>query len=148
MPTATLTGLVFVAVSINLARIISGPGLPGRAFEALAQLLQVFFIASFALIPHQSRELLAGETLAIAVLSLACQVISQSRYARQRAGHPRAWLVTRTVISLCSTLPFFIGGFMVMFGQAGWICGLVIGIVLSFIAAVLGAWILLIEILR
>jgi hypothetical protein len=31
---ATLTGLVFVAVSINLARILSIPGLPGRAFDA------------------------------------------------------------------------------------------------------------------
>ena len=28
---ATLTGLVFVAASINLARIIEAPGLPSRA---------------------------------------------------------------------------------------------------------------------
>jgi hypothetical protein len=30
---ATLTGLVFVAVSINLAKIVAYPGLPSRAAE-------------------------------------------------------------------------------------------------------------------
>src|SRR5580704_17593711 len=79
---ATLTGLVFVAVSINLTRILSVPGLPGRAFDALLQLLQVFFVASFTLVPHQSAQLLATEILVIAVFSLIGQVISQSRYAQ------------------------------------------------------------------
>lgn len=145
---ATLTGLVFVAVSINLAQIISIPGLPGRAFEALAQLLQVFFIASFALIPHQSVELLAGEILGIALLSLTGQIISLSRYARMRAGHPRSWLSTRIVVTVVTTMPFCVCGLMLLFGLPAWICGLVLGFVTSFIAAVVGAWILLIEILR
>jgi hypothetical protein len=145
---ATLTGLVFVAVSINIARIISIPGLPGRAVEALAQLLQVFFIASFALIPRQSAELLAAEILTIVVISLTGQIISQSRYARMRAGHPRLWLVTRIVFTVVATLPFCVCGFMLLFGLTTWIYGLVLGIVISFIAAVIGAWILLIEILR
>jgi hypothetical protein len=145
---ATLTGLVFVAVSINLARILSFPGLPGRAVEALAQLLQVFFIASLALIPHQSAQLLAAEILGITLLSFACQITSQSRYALMRANHPRAWLVTRIVVTVVATLPFCVCGFMLLFGLAAWISGLVVGFVCSFIAAVIGAWILLIEILR
>ena len=36
---ATLTGLLFVAVSINLARILEFPGLPERAAETIVQLL-------------------------------------------------------------------------------------------------------------
>jgi hypothetical protein len=36
---ATLTGLVFVAVSINLSKILTFPGLPGRAAESLLQFL-------------------------------------------------------------------------------------------------------------
>jgi len=39
---ATLTGLVFVAVSINLARILETPGLSGRAAESILHFLQVF----------------------------------------------------------------------------------------------------------
>ena len=46
---ATLTGLVFVAVSINLDRIMEYPGLPGRAAESILQFLQVFLISVVAL---------------------------------------------------------------------------------------------------
>jgi hypothetical protein len=34
---ATLTGLVFVAVSINLAKIVVYPGLPSRAAKSILQ---------------------------------------------------------------------------------------------------------------
>ena len=40
---ATLTGLVFVALALNLTRILATPGLPGRAGEALLLLLMVVF---------------------------------------------------------------------------------------------------------
>jgi hypothetical protein len=43
---ATLIGLVFVAVSINLNRIMTFPGLPGRAGESVLQFLEVFLIAT------------------------------------------------------------------------------------------------------
>lgn len=42
---ATLTGLVFVAVSVNVNRILSVSGLSSRAAESLLQLLGVFFIS-------------------------------------------------------------------------------------------------------
>ena len=43
---ATLTGLVFVAVSLNLSKIMTIAGLPGRAGESMIQLLQVFFVVT------------------------------------------------------------------------------------------------------
>ena len=45
---ASLTGLVFVAVSINLTRVISVPGLAGRAAESIIQLFGVFIVSSAA----------------------------------------------------------------------------------------------------
>lgn len=145
---ATLTGLVFVAVSINLTRILSVPGLPGRAFDALVQLLQVYFIASFVLVPHQRAELLAIEILGIAVVSLIGQLISQSRYARQNTHHPRSWLLHRIIMTAMATLPFCVCAMLLLLGSQAWISGLVLGNVFSFIAAVMGAWVLLVEILR
>ena len=38
---AALTGLIFVAVSINLKRILEFPALPRRAFKALVMLVDV-----------------------------------------------------------------------------------------------------------
>jgi hypothetical protein len=145
---ATLTGLVFVAVSINLTRILSVPGLPGRAFDALLQLLQVFFIASFTLVPHQSAQALATEILVIAVFSLIAQLISQTRYARLQPDHPRSWLAIRITLSLAAALPFYFCGLLLIPGLPAAIFGLVLGCIFSFVAAVMGAWVLLIEILR
>lgn len=49
---ATLTGLVFVALSVNLPKITNFPGLAGRAAESLLQFLEVFLISTMALVPR------------------------------------------------------------------------------------------------
>jgi modulator of FtsH protease len=145
---ATLTGLVFVAVSINLSRIMEVPGLPGRAAESLLQLLQVFFVSGAALVPRQSVTALAGEILAISVVSWVIQTIGQIRYARSRRGHPRLWLLSRTVMGQVSTAPFWVAGILLALRNPNGLYWLVPGIAFSFVAGVMSAWVLLVEILR
>jgi hypothetical protein len=145
---ATLTGLVFVAVSINMTRIVETPGLAGRAAESMAHFLQVFFICTVALIPRQPATALAFEILAIALLSWALQVTSQIRYAKTRAGHPRLWLVMRIVQTQLSSVPFIVAALLLFLGWPGGVYWLVPGFFFSFVAGVLNAWVLLIEILR
>ena len=48
---AALTGLVFVALSINLTQILSAPGLPGRAGETIAMLTEAVVISLLGLVP-------------------------------------------------------------------------------------------------
>jgi modulator of FtsH protease len=145
---ATLTGLVFVSMSINLSRIMEIPGLPGRAVESLAQLLQVFFISSVALVPRQPVPILAGESLAIGVASWLLQFLAQLRYARSRKGHPLSWLLSRVFFGLISTGPICAGAALLALGNPTALFWIVGGFVFSFIASVMGAWILLVEILR
>jgi hypothetical protein len=52
---AALTGLVFVAVSINVDRILRFRGLPERAQATLMLLLGVVLVSLIGLIPGQSR---------------------------------------------------------------------------------------------
>jgi hypothetical protein len=113
---ATLTGLVFVAVSFNLSKIISFPGLSSRAGESLLQLLDVFFISSVALVPGQSPKLLGLEVFLIGFVSWIAQVSGQLRYLFNRAGHPLTWLACRAVGAQLATLPFCIGGVEMMGG--------------------------------
>src|SRR5580704_17716086 len=82
---ATLTGLVFVAVSINLPRILETPGLPGRAAESMLQFLQVFFASSAVLMPRQSLIALGCEIVGVTTLAWWGQLVSQIRYARMRS---------------------------------------------------------------
>ncbi len=58
---AALTGLIIVAVSINLQRILSFPQLPGRAAEMLIMLVGALLVCSFGLMPGQSVKQLGGE---------------------------------------------------------------------------------------
>jgi modulator of FtsH protease len=48
---AALSGLLFVAVSINLTRILQYPHLPGRAAETLVVLLSPLGVATIGLVP-------------------------------------------------------------------------------------------------
>lgn len=145
---ATLTGLVFVAVSINLARILETPGLSGRAAESIAHFLQVFFVCTATMIPRQPMPALAVEILAIATLSLGIQVTAQIRYAKSRSGHPLVWLIMRIVQTQLAGLPFVVAACFLILGSPTGLFWLVPGFVFSFVAGVANAWVLLIEILR
>jgi hypothetical protein len=145
---ATLTGLVFVAVSINLARIIAFPGLPSRAAESILQFLQVFFICTATLIPHQPGGLLGIEVLVVSVFSWTMQVIAHVRYGRSRSGHPRLWLIIRVLQTQLASFPFFIAGICLLTGSQAGPYWLVPGFAFSFMAGVANAWVLLVEVVR
>jgi hypothetical protein len=145
---ATLTGLVFVAVSINLTRVLSSPGLPGRAAESLAQFLQVFFVCMAALIPRQTAAALATEIIVVTLMCWVLQLASQINYARSRSGHPKWWLVTRVVQTHLGSVPLFVAAICLLAGSSSGLYWLVPGFFLSFFAGILNAWILLIEINR
>jgi hypothetical protein len=145
---ATLTGLVFVAVSINLPRIVETPGLSGRAAESILHFLQVFFVCTAVLIPRQPMTPLAFEILAFALVSWALQVTAQMRYAKSRSGHPRVWLIVRIVQTQLASVPFFVAALLLFLGQPAGVFWLLPGFVFSFVAGVGNSWVLLIEILR
>jgi hypothetical protein len=145
---ATLTGLVFVAVSINLSKIVAFVGLPGRAAESIFQFLQVFFICTATLIPRQPFPSLGREILAIALFSWIMQLAWQIRYARLRSGHPKLWLMIRIAQTQLASVPFFVAGFYLLTGSAIGLYWLVPGFAFSFLAGVANAWVLLVEVVR
>jgi hypothetical protein len=85
--TAALTGLIIVAVSINLQRILAIKYLPGRALEALMLLMAALLIASVALIPAQRLLLLGCEILLIEGVALLTSVVLQMQ--AMKADIPR-----------------------------------------------------------
>lgn len=145
---ATLTGLVFVAVSINLSRVLSIPGLTGRAAESMMQLFGVVVISTTALIPRQPQVPLGIEILVVGASLWLVQTALQVRYLRRKTGHPRRWAVTRIVQTQFANIPFCISGILLLCGSEAGLYWLAPGFILSLIAAVVSAWVLLVEILR
>src|SRR5271154_5204586 len=62
---AALTGLLFVAISINLSKIVSNPQLASRSAKALATLAGVLLASTLCLVPGLAR---AGAGWALAIL--------------------------------------------------------------------------------
>jgi hypothetical protein len=144
---AALAGLIFVAVSINLSKIIEYPGVSGRAAEALALLMGVLIIATLGLAPNQSQAVLGAEFLVVGMALWVFTVNLQLRQLR-RAKQPWWWLASRAMLCQVTTLSFCIAGILLILGHAGGMNWLILGCVFAFLTSTTSAWVLLIEIIR
>jgi hypothetical protein len=145
---ATLTGLVFVAVSINLSRVLAIPGLTGRAAESMMQLFGVVIISTTALIPRQPQVALGMEILILGLLLWLVQTVLQLHYLTRKTGHPRRWGITRIVQTQLANVPFCISGILLLRGSGAGMYWMAPGCIFSLFAGVASAWVLLVEILR
>jgi modulator of FtsH protease len=143
---AALAGLVFVAVSINIDRILKFPGLPARALETLMLLLSVLVVSTLALIPDQSHTALGIELLVEGVVITVVVTTLAFRSLPSRAS--RQWLVGRLVVAALGTVPLVVGGATLLAATGGGLYWTVGGILGATAGAVLNAWVLLVEILR
>ena len=143
---ATLLGLVFVAASINLARIASTPALPGRVLESVVQFVQVLFISMLMTIPRQSSATLAIEVMAVSFLSWAIQLVVFTRSHRARLGNPRWWLIARIVLAHLAIIPFLIFAGCLFFHPFNAFYWAVPGFFFSFVAGLMNSWVLLINV--
>jgi len=145
---AALTGLLFVAVSINLDRILQGGRfLPLRAAESLAILLLVVIGSAIVLIPQNTR-LMGAELLILAVPMLVFMVWSQLQQRRARPDDPALWTVSWMTSTAIATVPATIAGISLAAHWGGGFYWLAATALLGLIGAVYGAWVLLVEIVR
>ena len=146
---ATLVGLVIVAISVNLRRIIEQPQLPSRGGATVAALVLILVTSMAELIP-QSGAALAIEISVFGLLVWLIQLWSarQIVVAYLESRRPLLEAVIGIVIGQIQAVPFIVGGialFMRLHAGPYWIAW---GIVATFILSVVNTWILLVEILR
>jgi hypothetical protein len=149
---AALAGLLFVAVSLNLERILEPPPqgttmLPARAAETLAILVFVLMSAALALVPQNLR-LLGAEILVIVVPQIVVTVRNQLRYRRQNPDSPLLWSTSRMAASGIALLPGLLAGISLAAHWGGGLYWLVPTCLLGIAGAVYSAWVLLVEIVR
>jgi modulator of FtsH protease len=145
---AALLGLLFVAVSINLERILAYEGLPERALETLLLLLGVLVVAIVGLIPAESVTALGLELLFVALVVAVIVLRLPATRAEETGKEPARWRLSRIGIRLMGTVPLMIGGLSVLVEAGGGLYWIAAGIVLAIVGAVANAWVLLVEILR
>jgi hypothetical protein len=143
---AALTGFVVVAISINLARILSYPHLPTRAGEALIGPVGAITATSLVLIPDQPAALLGGEVVLVGLVMVVWPTVFQARSRRKEATAVER--IARNVTSAWFSMAFVIGGALLILGGRGALYWIAAGDILCLVAVVFNAWVLMIEILR
>jgi modulator of FtsH protease len=145
---AALSGLVVVAISINLQRILAVPVLPGRAAETLFMLVCAMLVSSAGLIPGQSPLAFGIEAMALGAALGVVSIYTQLRTLSLMKSAPVHWWALRLVVSLIVVVPLLVGGGLLLCGKVDgvyWIAG---GVLALLTAGVFNSWVLLVEILR
>jgi hypothetical protein len=144
---AALTGLLFVAVSINLARILAFPKLPARAAETLVVLLLALVAASLVLLPQNVR--LLGVEVGVLGLGVGAGTLTvQVRHGPDSPNDPWSWYASRVGATLVPSLCYLFGGVSCALRWGGGLYWLVPATLVAFLGAVYNAWVLLVEIIR
>ena len=145
---ATLTGLLFVSVSINLDRILAGAKLlPSRARETIASLLLIVAYSALTLVP-QDTTLLGTEILAMATPLLVGTLWDQIQHLRSNPDDQTLWSVSRMAATGLGVVPATLAGISLIIRWGGGFYLLVPATLLGIFGAVYSAWVLLVEIAR
>jgi modulator of FtsH protease len=144
---ASLTGLLFVAVSINLKAILESKVLPRRALETLSFLMGLVFLSVFMLVREPSRTTLGVELVCLGVALGAPLLLGRLRSSRT-PGEPFLWTVGPAALIVGASLPMVLAGVTLMVGSGGGLYWLLPEVLLALLGAVTNAWVLLVEIHR
>jgi hypothetical protein len=111
---AALAGLIFVAVSINLDRLLRTPSVEQRTSAALVLLMEVLSISSLVLIPDQATRTVGWEALWIGVIVWLVTTIlgiwSDQRIERRDRTSAEIGVAFRQF----ATVPVLIGGIVMI----------------------------------
>jgi hypothetical protein len=143
---AALTGLLFVAVSVNIKQILEIDGLPARALQTLLMLLSVVVISLVGLIPGQGTTALGLELLLVGLCFGAGIWTLFVRSAAETRKHVRVEL--HLILIAPGTLPLLLGGASILARAGGGLYWIIGGIVGAMVGASINAWVLLVENLR
>jgi modulator of FtsH protease len=144
---AALSGLLFVGLSINLARIMEGRGLPDRAAETLILLSATLVAALSGLVPEPRRVtafiwLGVGAATWMIVTRLHVRALRHHLYAEPS----HVWW--RIGLTQVAVLPLLIGPLSFLAERGGGLHWLAPALIFPLVISLINAWVLLVEILR
>jgi hypothetical protein len=145
---AALGGLVFVGLSLNLAKILSFPVLPNRALLALGLLLAILVVSSLLLIPDVPLPVLGVCTLLVGLVVGVFGTAIEIHVLRAVEIQYRTNFIGNLILFELSVLPYIVAGILLLRADLSALYWIAAAIVISFIKAVADAWVLLVEINR
>jgi hypothetical protein len=145
---AALAGLLFVGISINMTKILKYPMLVNRALQSLILLGTILVVSSFSLVPDQSVMLLGVEILiaGTSVWAMVTSLIIRNLRAVEKQ-YRWSW-IGESLLTQVAVLSYVVAGIVTIALGSDGINLLVPAVVVSFVIALMDAWVLLVEINR
>ena len=143
--TAALTGLLFVALSLNLRTIIKGAALRARAREILGCTLSLLVLSLLMLIPGQNRRVLGSELIAgCLVLTLRSVWLHRQTFSGIVPGRRVRWALRLAVVHV-GTVSILGAGISLIVGQWGGVYWLVLTVLIYTLWSLNNAWLLVVR---
>jgi modulator of FtsH protease len=144
---ATLVGLLFVAVSLNIERILAFDHLPARAADVLGTFVVVLLMALGALVPGRTN---VEFGIVLLVLATPLAMISfKAQRASLRAFAGRSALVYgRVLMVILSIGLYFTAALLLLENRDGALLALAAGMNVALVVSISNCWVLLVEIKR
>jgi len=139
----TLTGLIFVALTIHLRSITQDIVHRSRALSSLTGLTAIFLQCSLALLPEQSHQKLGIELLVLSVIPLLVFLWGVLRTYRSD-NHSITYSPPRAIAGAVLYLIEITGSTIFIFGQISGLYIAIFGIVTNIFFIVSGAWLLVV----
>jgi hypothetical protein len=139
----TLTGLIFVALTIHLRSITQDIVHRSRALSSLTGLTAAFLQCAIAMLPEQSHKKLGIELMILATISLS--VFLWGIYRTFRTGvNPISYSHWRTLEGTFMYLTEIIGAGVFISGHIVGLYIVVLGLLANLLFIVSGAWLLVV----
>jgi hypothetical protein len=145
---ASLTGLLFVAVSIRTNVIARSQELRNRAAQTLTLFVTVLFITILLSIPGQSNRVLGAEFVALACITGVIQVILDRRAradaaASDAGAHSIASTLDAIAPNAVTSSLLVVAGALLCFGVNAGLDVLVLPVLAALAGGVASAWLVL-----
>jgi hypothetical protein len=136
-----LTGLLFVAVSLNATRIAPHPGLRASAAQTLVLFITPLFTAAALLVPHQPDWVLGAELAAVGTLAGLGLLINHRVKLGLGDEEQRLFnIFSRPAPNVAAMVLVVAGGVVLAADQDAGLYLLFPATVLAFVSGVLNAW--------
>jgi hypothetical protein len=145
---AALAGLLFIAVSINLKRILEFPSLPTRAGQTLIMFVTPLIAALLVITPGQGRDALAVEFIATGLTIGSIQLYLDLHTDRGEEDTLYRRLVSVLVPATFTCGCLVLAGVTLAAQAGGGLYWLVPSVLSGIIFGLANVWVLLVEILR
>jgi len=141
---AALTGLVFVAITINLRGVAEDATLRYRAINMLTGFSSAFLISALALMGQQTPQALGIEWLVVALPATAINTNGYIQAFRSRASSRFALSAFRVIGGSVCYLGQIVGSLLLLLGAGSGINIAAVALLANFYFLISGSWLLIV----